>query len=103
MKETRSVEVKYINVISVFKFFGGIFLLIGLVIGLFGRYFMINIMSNDIIGVFPFMTMCGPGILVGIIFGVINGLCAAIGFSIFALLYNFFAALFGGIKLYIQE
>ena len=63
----------------------------------------IDIMSPEAIRVFPFLEKAGPGVLAGVLFGVLYGLCAGIGFSIFALLYNFFASLLGGIKFNIKE
>jgi len=98
MKNTRTLEVKSIDAASIFKFFGGIFLLVGLVIGLFGNILRIDIMSTQIIRVFPFVAKLAPGIFTGIAFGIIYGLCAGVVSSIFALLYNFFAALLGGLK-----
>lgn len=103
MKEEKNIELRRIHVLSVFKFFGGIFLIVGLIIGLFGNLLRIDIMSTGIIRAFPFLARFGPGVLTGFIFGVIYGLGAGIGFSIFVLLYNFFAALFGGVKFYIKD
>ena len=103
MKEEKNIELRRVHVLSVFKFFGGTFLIIGLIIGLFGNLLRINIMSTAIIRAFPFLTRFGSGIFIGIAFGIIYGLIAGIGFSMFALLYNFFAALFGGISIYAKE
>ena len=103
MQEAKRMELKYIDVMSVFRFFGGIFLLAGLIVGLFGNILKIDIMSPEAIRVFPFLEKAGPGVLAGVLFGVLYGLCAGIGFSIFALLYNFFASLLGGIKFNIKE
>ena len=103
MKEAKNTELKYIDVSSVFKFFGGIFLIIGLIVGLFGNILRINIISPELIRIFPFLTKVGPGIFTGILFGILYGLSAGIGSSIFALLYNFFASLFGGIKFSLKD
>ena len=103
MAEDKTWALKYIDVLSVFRFFGGIFLVTGLIVGLFGNILKIDIMSPEIIRVFPFMAKVGPGIFAGVLFGVLYGLSAGIGFSIFALLYNFFAALFGGIKFSLKD
>jgi len=99
MKEARGIELRRLDVVSVFRFFGGTFLLIGLVIGLFGNLLRIDIISSGIARVFPFIARIRPGIIAGIVFGIIYGMSAGIGFSVFALLYNFFAALFGGVKI----
>ena len=103
MREEKGTELRRIDVLSVFRFFGGIFLIVGLIIGLFGNLLRINIMSAGIIRAFPFLVRFGPGIFTGILFGIIYGLIGGIGFSIFALLYNFFAALFGGIRLHLKD
>ena len=103
MQDLKKIEVKNIDVLSVFKFFGGIFLIIGLIIGLFSHILRIDIVSMGITRIFPFTARLNPGILAGIIFGIIYGLSAAIGFSIFALFFNFFAALLGGIKFFVKE
>lgn len=103
MKELKMLEVRRVDIVSIFRFFGGTFLLIGLVIGLFGSIFRIDIVSLEIARVFPFMARIRPGIFAGIVFGILYGLSAALGLSIFALLYNFFAALFGGLKVEIKD
>jgi len=103
MQDTKKVELKCIHVSSVFKFFGGIFFIIGLIVGLFGNILRIDIMSPEIIRVFPFMAKVGPGIFTGILFAVLYGLGAGMVACIFALLYNFFAALFGGVELGLKE
>lgn len=103
MHDEKYVELKGIYVPSVFKFFGGIFLIIGVVIGLFGNLFRIDMMSTAIVRTLPFLSKFGTGIVTGIVFGIIYGLSAGIVSSICALLYNFFAALLGGIKLYIKD
>ena len=103
MQDMKEVEIKSINVVAVFKFFGGIFLIVGLIVGLFANLLRVDMMAGGFARIFPFMSVLGPGIAAGIIFGIIYGLSAAIGFSVFVLLYNFFAALFGGLKIYIND
>ncbi len=99
----RRIEIRYINVLSVFKFFGGTFFLFGLIIGLFASLLRIDVMSSGVARVFPFMTRIGPGVFLGIFFAVVYGISGGIMFSIHALLYNFFAALFGGIVITTRE
>ncbi len=103
MQTAKTVEIKSINVLSVFRFFGGMFLMVGLIVGLFGNLLRIDIMSSGFIRIFPFMSRLGSGVIIGIVFGVIYGLSAGIGFSIFALFYNFFAALLGGLKFLLKD
>jgi len=103
MHEARITELRSIDVMSVFRFSGGIFLIIGLIAGLFGNILRIDVMSPDIIRIFPFMSRMGPGIFAGILFGLLYGLSAGIVSSIFALLYNFFASLLGGLKFGLRD
>ena len=98
MRETRNVELKSIHVLGIFKFFGGAFLIVGLVIGLFANFLGINIMTTGITRIFPFITRFGQGIFSGILFGIMYGLVAGAVSSVLALLYNFFASLLGGLK-----
>ena len=98
MKEAGGVELKSIHVLGVFKFFGGVFLIVGLIIGLFAGFLRINIMTTGIARTFPFIAKFGPGIFSGIVFGIMYGLVAGAVSSIFAFLYNFFASLLGGLK-----
>jgi hypothetical protein len=99
----KKVEFKNIDIVSVFRFFGGIFLIAGLIIGLFGNIFKINAITPQFIKIFPFITKVGPGIPAGIVFGVIYGLSGGIVFAIFGTLYNIFAGLLGGLKVLLKE
>jgi hypothetical protein len=103
MADLKQMEVKSICIISVFKYFGGISLIVGLILGLFGSTLNINTITPEFIRIFPFITKIGPGIPTGIAFAVIYGLIAGLGFSIFALLYNLFAGLLGGIRFFTKE
>ena len=86
-----------------FRLFGGVFSIVGLIVGLFGNLLRIDIMSTEIVRVFPFLSKLGPGIFAGIAFVLIYGISAGVGFSILALLYNFFAALLGGLRFAIKD
>ncbi|MDD5680607.1 MAG: hypothetical protein PHI59_05155 [Candidatus Omnitrophica bacterium] len=103
MSELRISEVKSISVISVFKYFGGISLIAGLVIGLFGSFLRMDVVIPESIKTLPLMSKIGPGIPTGIVLGVICGISAGLGFSILALLYNFSAGILGGIKLFMKD
>jgi len=103
MYDSKEVELKSISVWSVFRFYGGVFLFIGLIMGLFGNLFRIDVTSGGVVRIFPFMAELGGSVLLdclfGVLFGVFYGLAAGIAASIGALFYNFFAALTGGIKI----
>ncbi|MDP3789953.1 MAG: hypothetical protein Q8R48_06080 [Candidatus Omnitrophota bacterium] len=103
MADIKKVEFKSICVLSVFKYFGGIFLLTGLIVGLFGNILKINAAIPQFVKIFPFMANLTPGIPLGIALALIYGISAGIGLSIFALIYNLFAGILGGIKFYTKE
>lgn len=103
MADLKKIEFKHICVLSVFKFFGGIFFIAGLIIGLFANMLKINVIAPGLANALPFMANLRPGIPLGIAFAVIYGVSAAVGFSVFALAYNLFAAILGGIKFYTKE
>lgn len=103
MKESNDVEIKRIDVVSVFRYFGGIFFIIGLIAGLFGGLFRIDILSTGIARVFPFIMNIRHGIFAGFVFSIVYGLSAGISISLLALLYNFFAAVFGGLKINLKQ
>lgn len=103
MANTKKVEFKSVSILSVFWYFGCVFLTAGLIIGLFANIFKVNAAAPQILKIFPFMANISPGIPAGIAFAVIYGLSAGIGFSVFALLYNLFAGILGGIKFLIKE
>ncbi|MFH0839541.1 MAG: hypothetical protein V1883_00810 [Candidatus Omnitrophota bacterium] len=103
MANVKKMEFKSVCVFSVFKYFGGVFLVAGLVIGLFGSTFKINVVTPQIVKIFPFMAGITPGIPAGMVFAIVYGLSAGIGFSVFALLYNLFAGIMGGIKFLVKE
>ncbi|MBN1871629.1 MAG: hypothetical protein JW800_03555 [Candidatus Omnitrophica bacterium] len=103
MRDFTKIEIKNIEVTSVFRFFGGIFLIMGIIIGLFSNILRVTIVSPEIVRIFPFLAGLQPGIVAGVLLGFVYGFSAGLGFSILALLYNFFAALLGGIKVYTKE
>lgn len=103
MADIKKVEFKSVCVLSVFKYFGGIFLLIGLIIGLFANLLRINVATSEFVKIFPFMANLTPGVSLGIAFALIHGISAGMGFSVLALIYNFFAGILGGIKFYTKE
>jgi len=103
MKNGKYLEIKSVDVMSAFKYFGGIFFISGVILGLFSNILRIDLPSIEMVRIFPFLAGMKPGVIAGIILGLIYGISAGIGFSIFALLYNFFAALFGGIKIFLAK
>ncbi len=102
MDETREVELRYISAGSMFKFFGGVFFLFGLVVGLLTALFGVRIPGQFTDSV-PFLARSGGGFLIALISAVIYGIVGGIVYSLTALAYNFFAAVLGGIRIFIRE
>jgi len=99
----KSMEIKRISGLSVFKFFGGMFLISGLLLGLFGRFIGMSSAAVTLSNLFPFMAEVPSGILTGILFGVLYGLIAGVVFTVLALVYNVFAGVLGGVKVSVKE
>ncbi len=103
MANMKSAEIRSICLLSVFKYFGGVSLIAGLIAGLFGNTLKINVVMPQLARALPFMTKIGPGIPSGLALAVIYGLIIGAGFSILALLYNLFAGVLGGIRVFVKE
>ena len=99
----KSMEIKQISGFSVFKFFGGTFLVLGLLLGLFGQLIGMSSAAVTISNAFPFISKVPVGILSGIIFGALYGLLAGVVFTAMALIYNLFAAVLGGIVISVND
>ncbi len=110
---TKQLEIKSINIWSVFKISLIAYLLIGLLAGLF-----IGVFGAMIGGFFsaadleeiPFASgILGAtggflgGLLLGVVFGIIYGLGGGIFAVLGALVYNLFASIAGGIKIRVKE
>ena len=97
-----TIEIKSVSTGSVFRFFGGILMLMGLVIGL-----LVGLVGEPALpGAFkeiPFLGTTGPGILSGIILGILYGLMGGLCCAILATIYNIFAGLLGGIRVVLEE
>ena len=105
------LEIKQIGIGSAFCLFGGIFLIFGLIfgllLGLFGIPEITSSPACPFLKNIPFLiTFTGSlqlGLLTGLLFGVIYGLAGGLMYAIFALVYNIFATILGGIKLKVKE
>lgn len=98
----KTIEIKRIGLVSAFKFFGGMFLVLGVILGLFSGI-LVNFMNIQVLSNVPVMGKLSGGLLAGIIFGIIYGLAGGIVYVIMAVMYNFFASIIGGIKVDISE
>jgi hypothetical protein len=99
------VEIKRIGAWSTGRLFGGIFLVIGLIIGTFygwaGTFDFLPFMENLSLSV-EFGGSVGLRLLIGLLFGIGYGLLGGLSYALFSLIYNLFALIFGGIKIKIE-
>jgi hypothetical protein len=105
------VELKRIGAWSAFKFFGGMFMLIGLVIGFF--FGLVGMPETLVLKILPliqdapfvisFTGSVRLGLLSGISFAIFYGIVGGLIYTIFSLLYNIFAIIFGGIRVKTEE
>ncbi len=98
----RTVVIKRIGVLSTFKFFGSLFLVLGLVFGLFSGLIM-SYVNLPALSSVPVMSKLTGGILAGVVSGIIYAIAGGIIYMVLAVLYNVFAAIVGGIKIDIEE
>ncbi|MBI2870684.1 MAG: DUF3566 domain-containing protein [Candidatus Omnitrophica bacterium] len=101
----RKVEVKTVHPISVFRFYGGTGILLGVIGGIFlasaNRLEVPAVLAN-----LPFIAGAAKAtrvIFLGGITGVMYGLILGLGSALSALIYNIFASLFGGIDVTLNE
>ncbi|MFH1776855.1 MAG: hypothetical protein ABH952_04765 [Candidatus Omnitrophota bacterium] len=98
----RQIEIKTIHIGSMFTFFGGSGMVIGLLLGLFGQaLFKQNFL--EFMAELPVLSKLPGGVIRALIFGVLIGLVWGIGMSLYAAVYNVFAALLGGIRLFVED
>lgn len=86
----RKIELKRVNVVSVFKFMLVIGMILGLLFGLGA-----GLVGGFGISRMSFGTCVGIGVVWGILSAVVWGICAAI--------YNLIAGLIGGIKMTLHQ
>ncbi len=105
------LQLKRIGVWSAFKFFGGMFMIIGLGSGFF--FGLAGIPDTLILKILPlipgapfvigFAGSVRLGILTGISFAIFYGIVGGLIYTIFSLLYNIFAIIFGGVRIKVEE
>lgn len=98
----RRIEIKSISLGSIFKIFGAVSLIGGLISGLsFGLIggAAIKFFMKDV----PYVQIVSPGVASGLVLGMICGLIGGATWVIIAFIYNLFAGIVGGIKIDIEE
>ena len=107
----KTVEFKRIGVWSAFKFFGGMFMMIGLVLGFF--FGLLGIPDSLVLKILPliqdapfvisFTGSVQLGVMAGISFAIFYGIAGGLIYTVFSLLYNIFAIIFGGVRVKVEE
>ena len=96
------MEIKGISIGSIFKIFGAMSLIIGLIVGLSS-----GLVGVDAIKPFlkdaPFLKSVSTGINAGLIVGLVYGIVGGLVCSFLALIYNLFASIVGGIKIKVED
>ena len=92
-------EIKKISAASAFRLFGGMFLIVGLVFGLFFGLTGAEFLPKNS----PLQAVAAKGIVAGLIVGVIYGFIGGLIYLVFAAVYNLFALILGGIKISLEE
>ena len=98
----KKITLKKIDLVSTFKLFAGLSLVVCFVIGLlsggFGGQQLQNQMSNV-----PFIGSMVGGFMGALLFGLFSGIISGAVVMIQAMLYNVFAMLFGGVEIEVDE
>ena len=98
----KTIELKNIDLASVFKLFGGMSFIICFIIALFGSGFGGARFQQQLQNI-PFIGSLMSGFLGAIIIGLICALVCGLIAALHAVLYNIFAMVVGGIEIDIVE
>jgi len=98
----KRIEFKNIDLGSVFKLFGGLSFIVGFIIALFGGGFGGSSFQQQVQTI-PYIGPLLTGFFGSIIFGLFSALVLGLIFTFFAVLYNIFATILGGIEIDVNE
>lgn len=98
----KRIEFKSIDLASVFKLFAGMSFVIGFVFGLFGGGFGNVQLQNQLKNV-PFVGSMLTGFFGAILFGLVSAVISGLVFVLYAVVYNIFAMIFGGIEVEVDD
>ncbi|MFH1094116.1 MAG: DUF3566 domain-containing protein [Candidatus Omnitrophota bacterium] len=98
----KKVELKNIDLASVFKLFGGMSFIIGFIIALFGGGFG-GAQFQQQLQTIPFIGSLLTGFLGAILIGLMMAVICGLAAMLHAVLYNIFAMIVGGIEIEIVE
>jgi len=98
----KKIEVRNIDLISVFKLFGGMSFVIGFIIVLFGGGFGDAQFQQQMQNI-PFIGSMLKGFFGSLIMGVVIAVICGLGAMLNAALYNIFAMIVGGVEIEIKD
>ena len=98
----KKIELKNIDLASVFKLFSGMSFIIGFIVALFGHGFGGTQVQQQLQNI-PFIGSLMTGFLGAIISGLIIAVVCGLVATLHAVLYNIFAMIVGGIEIEIVE
>jgi len=106
MKLTKKIVLKKISISASFTIVFWLYTIITLIIGLAATFFNIGIMPTSWVRQIPYLGtigVMGVGVIAVFVFALIYGIGAGLVASLFALVYNLFALMFGGLRFTIEE
>jgi Transmembrane domain of unknown function (DUF3566) len=92
----KRMEFKSIDLASVFKLFAGMSFVVGFVFGLFNNGFGNVQMQHQFKNV-PFIGSMLTGFVGALLFGLVSAIVCGLICALYAVVYNIFAMIFGGI------
>ncbi len=98
----KRIELKNVDLASVFKLFGGMSFIIGFIIALFGSGFG-GVQLQQQLQTLPFVGSLMNGFLGAVIIALVIAVVFGLVAMLHAVLYNIFAMIVGGIEIEVEE
>ncbi len=98
----KKLQVKSVELASVFKLFSGIGFVIGFAAALFG-FGLAGESFRQMLQQIPFVGPVMQGFLGAIVFGLVSALCCGLTFALLGVLFNIFSAIMGSLEFDVDE